>query len=69
MQNKELYRLGQNMKSLRLAHKMSLRQLSAKMNIAFSTVNSWELANKQPRIEQLERFCEVFNVRIEDLWK
>lgn len=64
-----LYKLGQNIKALRLAHKYTLRTLSIKVGVSFTTLNQWELGKKQPRINHLIRFCEIFNVKVEDLWK
>jgi transcriptional regulator with XRE-family HTH domain len=66
---KTLDKLGQNLKALRMAHKLSLRALAVRLGVHFTTIGSWERGTKQPRPEQLEQVCKYFKISMSDLWK
>lgn len=56
-----------NLKRLRVNSKMTLRQLAPKLGVHFAHIHKWEQAQKLPRIDNLIKYCKVFNVELKDL--
>jgi len=46
---------------------MTQKELSEKLNVAVSSVGYWISASKTPRMEKLEKMCEIFHCKREDL--
>lgn len=48
-------------------YKMSQRALAEKMDVSEATVSNWVKGIKSPRIDKVDRLCELFNCRRVDL--
>lgn len=48
-------------------YKMSQRALAEKMDVSEATVSNWVKGIKSPRIDKVDKLCEVFNCRRVDL--
>lgn len=48
-------------------YKMSQRALAEKMDVSEATVSNWVKGVKSPRIDKVDRLCELFNCRRVDL--
>ena len=48
-------------------YKMSQKALASKMNVSEATVSNWVKGVKSPRIDKVDKLCEVFNCRRVDL--
>lgn len=54
--------LNENIKTLRLARKMSQVELAKELNISKQCVSNWENDNIQPSVEMLVKLAEAFQV-------
>jgi transcriptional regulator with XRE-family HTH domain len=52
--------LGEQIKTLRLAHKMSQVELAEKLNVSKQAVSNWENNNIQPSVDLLKRIAQYF---------
>lgn len=50
------------LKELRISHQMTQDQLAQKAGLAKSTISMYENGNREPDLEQLEIFADIFNV-------
>lgn len=48
-------------------YKMSQKALASKMDVSEATVSNWVKGIKSPRIDKVDKLCEVFNCRRVDL--
>lgn len=70
MNEKEfLLKLGKKMKALRKEKNIPMRDLAKRIDIHWTTYGQWEMGRRYPRLDHLIRFCEVFGIRIEEIWK
>lgn len=53
--------LGDQIKSIRLANKMSQVELARRLEISKQSVSNWENNNIRPSIEMLKKICHVFS--------
>ncbi|MBQ8662557.1 MAG: helix-turn-helix transcriptional regulator [Eubacterium sp.] len=53
--------LGDQIKSIRLANKMSQVELARRLEISKQTVSNWENNIIKPSIETLKKICRVFS--------
>ena len=63
----ELVSFGQKLRSLRKKHSLSQQKLAEFINVSFMTVRRWEANERTPRLEEIKRLCEVFNISENDL--
>ena len=54
--------LGERIKSLRKASKLSQVELGDKLEVTKQTVSNWENENILPSVDMLIRICNFFNV-------
>lgn len=60
--------LSQNIKKLRKKHHLSQEKLAQKAGITYSTLIKIESgSNKNPTLETLTKFADVFKVKIDEL--
>ena len=53
---------AEKIKSLRLKHKMSLTDLSEKINLSRTLISAWENDYRSLTIEHAITLCDVFNI-------
>lgn len=58
-----------NMKKIRLAHNMTILQLSIELGWSQSAVGTYEIGNRAPTILYVIAFCQYFGVKIEELFR
>ena len=56
-----------NLKLMRIKKGFTLKQLAAKSNLNYNTINSWELGKHSPSNENLKVIAEVLDCSIADL--
>lgn len=59
--------LGENIRIARQAAGMTQKQLAEKIGVAPVTIQQYESERRRPRIQQLQRLAEVFEVSVYDL--
>lgn len=59
--------LGENIRIARQAAGMTQKQLANKIGVALITIQQYESERRRPRIQQLQRLAEVFEVSAYDL--
>ncbi|MBR5218166.1 MAG: helix-turn-helix domain-containing protein [Clostridia bacterium] len=59
--------LGERIKELRKKHKMSRKELAAKLGVSISAIGMYEQENREPDHAKLEKLCEIFNVTLDYL--
>ena len=55
--------VGKKIKRLRKERKITQRELANKLNIAVSTVSSWELGTNKPLMDKIQMMAALFNVK------
>lgn len=58
---------GLNVKYLRKTRKIEREDLAAHFNIHLSSVSHWERGKHLPKVEDVVRLAEYFNVSVDDL--
>lgn len=53
--------IGEQIKNLRLAYKLSQVELAQKLNVSKQTVSNWENNNIMPSIDMLKKICHFFS--------
>lgn len=61
--------IGQNIKKLRLTHKLTLRDLADKIGVSYSEISRWECGLFEPRKKYRKKMAELFNIEEIELWK
>ena len=56
----ETNRFAQKLRELRRQKGLSQTELAKAVNVALLTVFRWEKGERQPRINELQRLCEIF---------
>lgn len=59
--------LGEKIKNLRLKKKLTLRELSEKVNLKANTLSQIENEKRKPSIESLNALADFFNVSVDYL--
>lgn len=55
--------LGDNIKRIRMSKNISQAELSEKMNVARTTISSWETNRTEPTMGNIEQLAKIFNCR------
>lgn len=58
---------GQNIRACRKKLAVNQRTLAALVDVSFTTVRRWEKNERAPRLDELQRLCEVLGVSVDDL--
>lgn len=61
--------LGNEMRKAREQKGYSLRDMSTKMKIHYSTIGYWEQGKRQITVENLKEYCDVLDIEYYDLLK
>lgn len=56
---------GKNLKNLRLSEWLSQRALGERVGVCNQTVSFWESGSREPDLDMLVKFAEVFNVSVD----
>lgn len=56
---------GKNLKNLRLSEGLSQRALGERVGVCNQTVSFWESGSREPDLDMLVKFAEVFNVSVD----
>ena len=59
--------IGKNVKRLREERNWSQEELATKLGVTDRAVSSWEHGRAYPRMAMLDKMCEVFGCRTQDL--
>lgn len=54
-------------KQLREAKKLTQLELAIQLNVTPSTIYNWERGKVEPRVSQLRKLAEVFDVRMDEI--
>ena len=58
----ELKKFAQRLKSFRKKAGLTQEKLADKVNVSMMTVKRWEWGQRQPRMEEIKKLCEVLHV-------
>ena len=58
---------GEKLKSLRIKHELSQKNLAEKLNVSIQSITKWETQNSMPDIENLKSIARIFDVTIDSL--
>lgn len=61
--------VGNNIKNLRKANKLTQYELSEKLNYSNKAISRWESGEVVPDIQTLNKICEIFNVPIASMFE
>lgn len=56
-----------NLRVLRKAHKMTLKDVAEKIGVSISLVHLWENGKREPVLDDVRVLAEMFNISIADL--
>ena len=59
--------LSQNLKKLRLAHHLSQGEIARQLGISRPAYGFWEKGTVRPKIDNLEKLANLFQVEVSDL--
>ena len=59
--------LGENIKYLRKNNGLSIKDLSNKINVPYSTLCCWENGIRTPKLETIMEFVDFFGVSLTDI--
>ncbi len=59
--------IGSNIKQMRQKFGLNQSVIADLMGISFAKVSNWENGKKVPRMEEIERLCQIFNCKKESL--
>ena len=60
--------LDKKMKNLRVASGMSQKDIAAKLDLSVPSYSNYENGYSEPPMEILQKFCEILNVSVSDLF-
>jgi transcriptional regulator with XRE-family HTH domain len=60
---------GQRLKQLRKDHKLTQAELADRLQAKRCTLAKWETGEASPRINNIRKIAEFFNVSLDDLYK
>lgn len=58
---------GEKLKSLRIKHELSQKNLAEKLNVSIQSITKWETQNSMPDIENLKSIATIFDVTTDSL--
>jgi len=58
--------IGQRIRYFRRQYDMDQRDLGRAMNVSNRTISSWETGRTEPRIEMIDKMCQIFHCRRSD---
>lgn len=61
-------RIARNIRTLLAEYNMSQLELAEKLDVSTSTVSDWCKGNKMPRVDKLAKLCDIFGIRVEDIY-
>ena len=59
--------LGENIKNLRKAWRLTQRELGEKISVAENTVTSYERGSRIPDVEKIQQIASFFKIPVDDL--
>ena len=60
--------IGNNIKTLRKANKLTQFELSEKLNYSNKAISRWESGEVIPDVETLNKICEIFNIPLAQIF-
>lgn len=57
-----------SLKSARVNAELTQREASKAIGVDITTICSWEKGRTSPKISQLKKLCDVYNVAIDDIF-
>lgn len=60
-------KIGQFIRSERLRHHLTQRELAEKINVGAGTISKWECGRGLPELVNILPLCEVLEITIEEL--
>lgn len=60
--------LDKKMKNMRVASGMSQKDMAAKLDLSVPSYSNYENGYSEPPMEILQKFCEILNVNVSDLF-
>lgn len=65
--------IGNNIRTVRLAHNMTQKELAQKLNVKQTAVSYWETDKREPDFDTIKRICDIFSITYNELldgnWK
>lgn len=58
--------IGEKIKTLRKLNGMDQKQLGEALNVSNKTISSWEANRTEPKMEMIEKLCDVFKCKKTD---
>lgn len=59
-------RIGESIKRFRTLKDMDQKELAKLLNVSNKTISSWETNRTEPKIEMIDKMCEIFHCRRSD---
>lgn len=59
--------IGHRIEELRKHLRLSQDEFGASIGVARQTISKWELGDNTPTIKNLQKICEVYDIKLEDL--
>ena len=66
MKTRDIFK--KNLNKLLNNNDMSVKQLSDKLKIPYTTMIDWKKGNHIPRADKIDKICEIFNIKPYDLF-
>ena len=60
--------MGEKIKALRHEKRLNTKQLGEFLNVTDSQISKWERDICEPKISNIKKLCEFFNITMEELW-
>ncbi len=61
-------RIGNNLKEIRTAHRMTQKDLAQLLNVSAQAVSRWENDEVEPSLEALHRISDIFSITLDELF-
>ena len=55
-------------KAFRISHGYTQKELAKALNVSQQTISSWESRSQDPRLSNIKKMAELFNVSINDIF-
>ena len=59
--------IGNNIRTVRLAHKMTQKELAQVLNVKQTAVSYWETDKREPDFDTVKRICDIFSITYNEL--
>lgn len=59
--------IGDNIRAVRIAHKMTQKDLADKLNVKQTAVSYWENGKREPDFDTIKRICHIFSMTYNEL--